>query len=74
MPQLTSIFLSQLLQSLQEIYDQQGNVKVYLVADARTDLPITQVTVSPLGNDPEERVVRLRGPTTRNVDPELEDW
>ena len=74
MPQLTSISLSQLLQNLQEIYDQQGDVEVYLVADAGTDLPITEVTVSPLGNDPEQRVVRLHGPTTRTVDPELEDW
>ncbi len=72
MPQLTSITLSQLLQNLQEIYDQQGDVEVYLVAEA--DLPITEVTVSPLGNDPEHRVVRLHGPKTGDVDLDLEDW
>ena len=74
MHQLTSIALSQLLQNLQEIYDQQGDVEVYLVAEAGADLPITEVTVSPLGNDPEHRVVRLHGPTTGDVDPDLEDW
>ena len=74
MPQLASISLSQLLQNLQETYDQQGDVEVYIVPDTGTDLPITEVTVSPRGNDPEQRVVRLHGPITRTVDPELEDW
>ncbi len=74
MPQLTSITLSQLLQNLQEIYDQQGDVQVYLVAETGADLPITEVTVSPLDNDPEQRVVLLHGPTTGEGDPELEDW
>ncbi len=74
MPQLTSIALSQLLQNLQEIYDQQGDIEVYLVAETGADLPITEVTVSPLDNDPEQRVVRLHGPTTGEGDPELEDW
>ena len=74
MAQFTSIALSQLLQNLQEINDQQGDIQVYLVAETGADLPITEVTVSPLGNDPEHRVVRLHGPTTGDVDPDLEEW
>lgn len=68
-----SIPLSQLLQNLQEIYDQHGDVSVYLsTAAPGTELPLEQVTVGPLAEEPEPLVVRLQSPSPAGD--ELEDW
>ncbi len=58
-----SITLSQLLQNLHEIYDQHGELRVYLSCPAAgSELPLEQLTVSPLDETPEPLVVRLHSP------------
>ena len=68
-----SITISQLLQNLQEVYDQHGDITVYLsTATTGTELPLEQVTVGPLAEEPEPLIVRLQGPSSAGND--LDDW
>ncbi len=66
-----TIRLSQLLQNLHEVYDQHGDLPVYLSCPAAgTELPLEQLTVSPLDEAPEPLVVRLHSPAGDEED----DW
>ncbi len=66
-----SITISQLLQNLQEIYDQHGELSVYLSCPAGGyELPLEQLTVSPLDEEAEPLVVRLHS----LVGNEDDDW
>lgn len=68
-----SITISQLLQNLQEIYDQHGELSVYLsCATAGGELPLEQLTVSPLHGETERPIVRLHGPAPAGD--EYDDW
>lgn len=71
-----SITISQLLQNLQEIYDQHGDVTIYLsTASTGTELPLEEITVGPLDEEPEPLVVRLRSPSPGQNDlDDLDDW
>ena len=75
-----SITISQLLQNLQEIYDQHGDVTVYLAtATTGTEIPLEEITVGPMDEEPEPLVVRLRGPSSSGDTPDglgddLDDW
>ena len=73
MPAQKSITLSQLLQNLHEIYDQHGELRVYLAcATAGAELPLEQLTVSPLDEEPAALVVRLHSPAAAGD--EYDDW
>jgi hypothetical protein len=68
-----SITISQLLQNLQEIYDQHGELSVYLsCATTGSELALEQLTVSPLDEEPEPLVVRLHSPAPAGD--EGDDW
>jgi hypothetical protein len=78
-----SITISQLLQNLQEIYDQHGDVTVYLAtATTGTEIPLAEVTVGPIDEEPEPLVLRLRGPSSSGgeqsgqdgLGDDLDDW
>ena len=75
-----SITISQLLQNLQEVYDQHGDVTVYLsTARTGTEIPLEEITVGPIDEEPEPLVVRLRGPSSSDgeqdgLGDDLDDW
>jgi hypothetical protein len=72
-----SITISQLLQNLHEIYDQHGDVTVYLSTPTTgTEIPLEEVTVGPMDEEPEPLVVRLRGPSSSGAElgNDLDDW
>lgn len=72
-----SITISQLLQNMQEIYDQHGDVTVYLATTTTgTQIPLEEVTVGPMDEEPEPLVVRLRGPSSSEDErgDDLDDW
>ncbi len=77
MEQQKSITISQLLQNLHEIYDQHGNVMVYLAtAITGTEIPLAEVTVGPMDEAPEPLLVRLRGPSSSGdaLGNDFDDW
>lgn len=72
-----SITISQLLQNLHEIYDQHGDVTVYLsTTTLGTEIPLEEITVGAIDETPEPLVVRLRGrPTSGDtLGNDLDDW
>ena len=75
-----SITISQLLQNLQEIYDQHGDVTVYLsTTTPGTEIPLKEITVGPMDEEPEPLVVRLKSPassgdTHDGLGDDLDDW
>ncbi len=77
MEQQKSITIAQLLQNLQEIYDQHGDVTVYLsTTTIGTEIPLEEITVGPMDEEPEPLVVRLRGPSSSGgaLGNDLDDW
>ena len=72
-----SIKISQLLQNLHEIYDQHGDVTVYLsTTTTGTEIPLEEITVGAMDEEPQPLVVRLRGPSSSGdtLGNDLDDW
>ena len=72
-----SITISQLLQNLHEIYDQHGDVTVYLSTKTMgTEIPLEEITVGPMDEEPDPLVARLQGPSSSGdtLGNDLDDW